>query len=85
MHGQSDHVDNGDPIDVLTDDNETVCIRFHGTDCPERGQPGRSLCVYSAVARDSPVTPRRSRWASVQSGRLVEGDEKTLAGKLEHS
>ena len=29
----------GDTIDVLTDDNDTIRIRLHGIDCPERGQP----------------------------------------------
>ncbi len=29
----------GDTIDVLTDDNETIRLRFSGIDTPERGQP----------------------------------------------
>jgi len=29
----------GDTIDVLADDQETIRIRLHGIDCPERGQP----------------------------------------------
>ena len=29
----------GDTIDVLTDDNQTIRIRLNGIDCPERGQP----------------------------------------------
>jgi len=29
----------GDTIDVLTDDKQTIRIRFNGIDCPERGQP----------------------------------------------
>ncbi len=29
----------GDTIDVLTNDEETIRIRLHGIDCPERGQP----------------------------------------------
>mgnify|MGYP001288358451 CR=1 FL=1 len=29
----------GDTIDVLTDAKETIRIRLHGIDCPERGQP----------------------------------------------
>ncbi len=29
----------GDTIDVLTDDKETIRIQLHGIDCPERGQP----------------------------------------------
>ena len=29
----------GDTIDVLTDDMETIRIRFSGVDTPERGQP----------------------------------------------
>ena len=29
----------GDTIDVLTDDKETIRIRLNGIDCPERGQP----------------------------------------------
>lgn len=29
----------GDTIDVLTNDRETVRIRLNGIDCPERGQP----------------------------------------------
>jgi endonuclease YncB( thermonuclease family) len=29
----------GDTIDVLTDDKETIRIRFSGIDTPERGQP----------------------------------------------
>ena len=29
----------GDTIDVLTDDNETIRLRFNGIDTPERGQP----------------------------------------------
>ncbi len=28
----------GDTIDVLTDDKATIRLRFHGIDCPERGQ-----------------------------------------------
>ena len=29
----------GDTIDVLTDDQETIRLRFNGIDTPERGQP----------------------------------------------
>ncbi len=29
----------GDTIDVLTDDKETIRLRFNGIDTPERGQP----------------------------------------------
>ncbi|HIE97036.1 MAG TPA: hypothetical protein EYQ63_08465 [Fuerstia sp.] len=29
----------GDTIDVLTDDKETIRLRFQGIDTPERGQP----------------------------------------------
>ena len=29
----------GDTIDVLTDDKETIRVRFNGIDTPERGQP----------------------------------------------
>ncbi|MEO2032551.1 MAG: thermonuclease family protein, partial [Planctomycetaceae bacterium] len=29
----------GDTIDVLTEDNETIRLRFNGIDTPERGQP----------------------------------------------
>ena len=29
----------GDTVDILTADKETIRIRFNGIDCPERGQP----------------------------------------------
>ena len=37
--GKVIRVVDGDTIDVLTDAKETIRIRLHGIDCPERGQP----------------------------------------------
>ena len=38
-HGQCIKVVDGDTLDLLTENNETVRFRFESIDCPERGQP----------------------------------------------
>ena len=37
----------GDTIDVLTDDKETIRVRLNGIDAPERGQPfGKDATIF---------------------------------------
>ena len=60
----------GDTIDVLTDDNETIRIRLYGIDCPERGQPfgnNATQALKFSVINGRPETPYVNKVASTAS------------------
>ena len=59
----------GDTVDVLTGDKETIRIRLNGIDCPERVQPLRSdeniVERFVELAEEQPEVAKRILLSSV--------------------